>query len=361
MLLVVACAAATAGLLGGSDRAVAGNAPNVAVLAEVVTSASHTAYFGTLSEAPHSTFRVDLYSAATCDGAGPTSATTKLGETVVFTNGAGQTGVAGGGIAASPGVLFSATTTNPLGFTSDFSPCVAGTPCATGADPDCDGYADVAPAAHEGRANTDRTRDNCVGLFNLPQTNHDANFLDLTPPRTSDDLSRPMSDALGDDCDPDDDNDGLSDIDEIGGTGCGPFSGLGSEEADSDGDNYIDGAECLHGTDPRHNAEHPTNAQCGPSTDADGDGILAFRELCFYGTNPNNINSDGDACNDGREMASQNGPGAVDVLDLLIIASASGSYDPPGEPVQVNADLTKNYNIDVLDLQSAAARSGPCP
>jgi hypothetical protein len=47
-------------------------------------------------------------------------------------------------------------------------------------------------------------------------------------------------------------------------------------------------------------ASRPTNAQCGSNTDADGDKLLAFREVCFYNTDPNVLNTDGDACNDGR-------------------------------------------------------------
>jgi hypothetical protein len=202
--------------------------------------------------------------------------------------------------------------------------------------------------------------DNCPGDNNPGQENADRNFIDLSPPKSFDDLSQPNSDAQGDACDADDDNDGRSDADETGAIGCG---GAATDplDSDTDRDNYLDGAECSIGTDPLSLASKPTNAQCGASVDADGDGILAFREFCFYNTDPNAVNTDGDACNDGREMASVNASNAVDVIDLQQVASEAGPYALPGSPVKVDFDVTKNGVIDVIDLQQVAARAGPCP
>jgi polyhydroxybutyrate depolymerase len=221
-------------------------------------------------------------------------------------------------------------------------------PCAAG-DADCDTISDAA--------------DNCAAAYNPGQHNRDGLALDL-PGKPFDDVSQPHSDTVGDACDPDDDNDGRSDADELGGIGCGgaitdPF------DADSDGDNFLDGAECALGANPAAGgpgfASRPTLAQCGAATDADGDGVILQREFCFYNTDPNNANTDGDACTDGREVASVNANNSVDVLDLLAIALEAGTYALPGPVVKVNFDATKNGSIDVLDLAFVAGRAGNCP
>jgi polyhydroxybutyrate depolymerase len=229
-----------------------------------------------------------------------------------------------------------------LAFFSQFS-----VPCAAG-DGDCDSVADAS--------------DNCLSAYNPGQQNSDGNFLNLHPTKSFDDLSQPSSDLVGDACDLDDDNDGRSDADETGGIGCGgvvtdPF------DADSDGDNYLDGAECnvIPNTDPTQLASRPTIAQCGTTTDADGDGLPASREVCFYNTDPNNANTDGDSCRDGREVASNNANNGVDVLDLLGVAQEAGTYGLPGSAVKVDFDATKNGSIDVLDLGFVAAQAGSCP
>ncbi len=158
-------------------------------------------------------------------------------------------------------------------------------------------------------------------------------------------------------CDADDDNDGRSDVDEIGGIGCAATNSL---SADSDGDNFLDGAECSIGTNPDDVNSRPTQAQCGATTDADGDKLLEFREVCFYGTDPAVANTDGDVCGDGREVASIDGDTNVNVLDLQQIATAQGTYVRPGTPVQVNFDITRDGQINVADLQQSAVSMGNC-
>jgi len=59
-------------------------------------------------------------------------------------------------------------------------------------------------------------------------------------------------DSLGDVCDPDDDNDGLSDLDEIGVHGTNPFL------ADTDGDGASDLDEVIAGSDPLDPGSFPT-------------------------------------------------------------------------------------------------------
>jgi hypothetical protein len=201
--------------------------------------------------------------------------------------------------------------------------------------------------------------DNCAAMPNSGQANIDG-LIDLSPPKAFDDTTLAFSDELGDACDDDKDGDSLKDNTELAGIACG--SALTSPtNRDSDGDNYLDGAECSIGTDPNLISSKPTNAQCGANTDADGDGVLAFREFCFYNTSSLTNNTDGDGCNDGREVASINGDTQVNVLDLQQVASESGTYTLPGSAVKVNYDVTKNGTIDVLDLQQVAARSGVCP
>lgn len=184
-------------------------------------------------------------------------------------------------------------------------------------------------------------------------------MIDLSPPKPYDDTTRAFSDGLGDACDSDDDGDGIGDADEAAGSACGGIA-TNAVIADSDGDNYVDGAECALGTDPGVVASKPTMAQCGATTDADGDGLLTFREVCFYGTNPAAANSDGDARADGCEVASINASDVVNIVDLQQIASETGAYALPGTPVKVDFDITRNGAIDVIDLQQAAARIAVC-
>jgi hypothetical protein len=199
--------------------------------------------------------------------------------------------------------------------------------------------------------------DNCVGTSNPSQSNYDRNFIELGPTKAFDDLTRPNSDGLGDACDEDDDNDGLTDVDELSGAACGGIITDPLKE-DTDGDRVLDGAECALGTDPTNPASFPSAAACGATTDADGDGVAAFREYCYYNTDPNNANTDGDACDDGKEIASINADLAVNVIDLSQIAGAFGPASGPLYLVQF--DVNKDGAINVLDLSFVAGRFGVC-
>ena len=112
--------------------------------------------------------------------------------------------------------------------------------------------------------------DNCPLLFNPDQTDTD-------------------NDLLGDSCDDDDDNDGLSDIDEA-------IHGTDSLDPDSDLDGLSDGDEVnIHGTDPLDN-------------DSDNDNLLDGEEINTYGTLPNDSDTDGDGANDGVEVSAGTDP-----------------------------------------------------
>lgn len=203
--------------------------------------------------------------------------------------------------------------------------------------------------------------DNCIAVSNPSQTNLDGNFIGLSPYKTFDDLSRARSDTSGDECDSDRDGDGRSNSDEGSGSGC---SGNTSDpdNADTDGDNFLDGPECSLSSDPGDIASKPAEASCGGLGDTDGDGVTNRREFCYYRTASNNLDTDSDGCRDGREVGSINESNGVDVIDLQQIAmEAQGVYALPGNVVEVDFDLTKNGSIDVVDLQRAAAVSGNCP
>jgi CSLREA domain-containing protein len=201
--------------------------------------------------------------------------------------------------------------------------------------------------------------DNCVVHANASQVNSDPDLIDL-PGKPYDDNTWPNSDILGDECDDDDDNDGLLDVDEASGTQCG---GIVTDPLvrDTDGDLSLDGGECAAGTDPTDIASRPSVAACGGSADTDADGVQDFRERCYYATSITTSNTDGDACGDRKEIMSVNASQAVDVIDLQQVAAETGIYALPGMPVQVNFDVTKNARIDVIDLQQIAAAAGNCP
>jgi hypothetical protein len=249
-------------------------------------------------------------------------------------------------------------------------PDIDGDGIGNGIDPDDDGdgFADVAATDHEGPANTDTAVDNCVGLPNPAQTNTDGNFVDQTPPASVDDRSWNISDAMGDACDTDDDNDGLSDAAETGGPPCGTASGATDPlDADSDGDRVIDGPECSLGTDPDSSASFPTPAACGSTLDPDGDKLSDRLEVCYYNTDPALTDTDGDAApaldgaRDGCEVASLNvDRGVVNSGDQGILAVAVIGGVPA---YHVNLDLNKDGTINSGDqgILASVLITAACP
>jgi hypothetical protein len=207
--------------------------------------------------------------------------------------------------------------------------------------------------------------DNCVSMANPLQENNDRNSIELGSSKAFDDLTRPMADALGDACDADDDNDGRTDATEAAGSGCGTFTlPTDPKNADSDGDRAIDGAECSivpSPTDPNANTSAPTPAQCGSTADADGDGLLQYRERCYYGTSDAAANSDADICTDGREAATVNADNAVNATDLGQVAAAFGTYPFGAAPYLYDFDYTKDGTINAIDLGLVAVQFGTCP
>jgi hypothetical protein len=96
-------------------------------------------------------------------------------------------------------------------------------------------------------------------------------------------------DEWGDVCDPDDDNDGLDDEEELA-LGTEPF------DADTDDDGLSDGEEVnVFGTDPL-------------KPDTDGDGLIDGDEVHLFGTDPLDGDSDDDGLDDGVETITMSDP-----------------------------------------------------
>jgi hypothetical protein len=83
------------------------------------------------------------------------------------------------------------------------------------------------------------------------------------------------SDGIGDACDPDDDNDGLTDfIEDVNGNGVVDADETDPLDPDTDGDGFSDGEEVAAGTDPLDDTSMPV-----PNGDANGDGLVDVRDL----------------------------------------------------------------------------------
>jgi hypothetical protein len=184
--------------------------------------------------------------------------------------------------------------------------------------------------------------DNCPNDANASQMNSDAEVRANGPNVPGDDASWLNHDNAGDACDPDDDNDGLSDSEELsGGASCG---GLESHPLllDTDGDSLVDGWECAHGTDPWFAGSKFLGSG---AADGDGDRIPDNWERRGYNgatTGPFSLDADGDGCHDMVEIASVDANRVITDSDRLAVARrALGVWGY--EPVQDYAlDIDKN-------------------
>jgi hypothetical protein len=187
--------------------------------------------------------------------------------------------------------------------------------------------------------------DNCVNDNNLAQKDTDA-------------------DNQGDACDLDDDNDTISDVDEIA-------AGTNPLKADTDGDGLDDAKEILIGTNPLLDA------------DFDGDGLSDANEILLYNTLPKDADTDKDSLIDGLDNcpsvanadqsnsdnddlgnacdATPNGPlidsdgdGLIDGLDNCPdIANASqkdSDHDGLGDACSQSLDIDGSGEINTFDL-----------
>ena len=100
----------------------ANNRQNFPVLASAIASATTTTVAGSLNSAPNATFRIELFSNASCDASGNGEGQTLIASTSVTTNASGDaTFTVDGG--ATAGVI-TATATDSNSNTSEFSACV---------------------------------------------------------------------------------------------------------------------------------------------------------------------------------------------------------------------------------------------
>lgn len=238
------------------------------------------------------------------------------------------------------------------------------------ADNDGDGFADSPAALHAGPANTVAAVDNCIAMANAAQANNDGNHADNTP-QVVHDVTATNSDRFGDACDPDDDNDGLSDVDEASGAACSAIV-TNATRADSDGDGFHDRAECTLGTNPTSSASRPGQspnvvAGCGPSGDADGDRLSDRIEICGYNSDPARADSDGDRASggaaDGCEAVSLNGDLVVNSSDQLLLA-LEYTRTLSGGAINSNFDITRDGRInsaDQLIMAFLIIPAGQCP
>ena len=140
--------------------------------------------------------------------------------------------------------------------------------------------------------------------------------------------------------DPDSDNDGLSDGDDV------LVHGTNPTRADTDGGGVPDGVEVAQGTDPRNPADDDPDgdgwADGDPSPrnpDADGDGLLDGDERRL-GTNPVLFDTDGDGLSDGDEVevygtdptsADTDGDGLSDREELFVYGTDPFRPDTDGD------------------------------
>lgn len=207
------------------------------------------------------------------------------------------------------------------------------------------------------------TFDNCPVAGNFAQTNSDRNFIDHPLPITQDDKTVANSDLVGDACDADDDNDGISDADEASGATC---AGTVTDPLipDTDADRFLDYAECVMGFDPTSQDSKPTIAQCAAhigvttSTDTDGDKFRDYLEFCHYNSSPASVDTDGDKGLDGAidrcEITSLNGDRLVNIADRGLVAQAVS--DPARR--HVNIDINKDGVFNVGDVGLVAISFG---
>jgi hypothetical protein len=208
-------------------------------------------------------------------------------------------------------------------------------------DTDDDGFNDDPSTSHG--INTDQNFDNCVLAANNPQANTDGAPLLNGPLAPGDDITIIKSDAQGNACDADDDNDGVSDAAEA----VHPVQGCASATAainpldmDTDGDHLTDGWECAWAGPTPSDPANPLSKQTGSgSADADGDRIADLWELRGYNGSAASTDSDGDGCHDMVEIASIDGNKMIGDPDRLAVARrALGIWTP---------DAAQDYVLDI--------------
>src|SRR4051795_4471711 len=109
----------------------ANNLQNFPVLSTFTTTAGNSTITGTLNSTASTSFRIDFYSASSCDDSGNGEGDTHVGSAIVTTNGSGNATI-NSVFPQIPDHFVTATATGPgttgAGSTSEFSACQAGPP-----------------------------------------------------------------------------------------------------------------------------------------------------------------------------------------------------------------------------------------
>jgi subtilisin family serine protease len=188
--------------------------------------------------------------------------------------------------------------------------------------------------------------DNCPGVANPAQQNTDKDRRPNGPLLSGDDATWPMSDTAGDDCDADDDNDGLNDADEATGAAC---DGTPTDPllVDHDGDRLTDGWECAHVNDLQPpDADAPIDPAVKffgvGAADGDADHVVDTWEHRGYNASGSAMDSDADGCADLVETASVDGNKAVTDADRLAVARRALNIWGPNPEHDIVFDIDKN-------------------
>ena len=245
-------------------------------------------------------------------------------------------------------------------------------------------------------------QDNCQRIYNPDQTNTLIGCIDNGPGLPGEDCTVPNEDSVGDACDPDADNDGMTDRLEAlpaasGHYACAILGGpsvrtdpgsptldrkwdddqdgdpappLGTDvfddgpSWDTDSDSVPDDAECSRGRDPTNAASRPGVALCGGLGDADSDGLRDAWENCGWGTNPAVVDSDVDSRGDCKEAADVDGNGVLNFTGDAI-AYAKAALLPPssfgkGGDFDIDKNGTVNFVGDVIQVLKFAEGIEAC-